>query len=94
VGQYVSVKIPATLADVIDRHASRFGYRSRSEFVIDAVREKLLALGFLPGKPVRPRSGPGGADLGSPASRLGQEGPRGSAGRGLTGTGGESHEES
>ena len=78
---YVTVKIPRELADIIDQHAPRFGYRSRAEFVTDAVREKLLELGFMP---VRAASGPGRPEGAGPTSRPGRA-QAGSVGRGPTG---------
>ena len=43
---YVSVKIPKELMDEVDRivSAGTLGYRSRIEFIKDAVRDKLLRL--------------------------------------------------
>ena len=42
--QYVNVKIPVELADEIDKILERklLGYRSRAEFVAEAVRDKLI----------------------------------------------------
>jgi len=47
---YVTVKIPRELAEYIDKivKSKRYGYRSRAEFVIEAVREKLREFGFFP----------------------------------------------
>jgi len=44
--RYVSVKIPKELMDEVDRivSAGTLGYRSRMEFIKDAVRDKLLRL--------------------------------------------------
>jgi metal-responsive CopG/Arc/MetJ family transcriptional regulator len=41
---YVNVKIPVELADEVDRILDKrlLGYRSRAEFVADAVRDKLI----------------------------------------------------
>jgi metal-responsive CopG/Arc/MetJ family transcriptional regulator len=42
--QYVNVKIPVELADEIDKILEKklLGYRSRAEFVAEAVRDKLV----------------------------------------------------
>jgi metal-responsive CopG/Arc/MetJ family transcriptional regulator len=42
--QYVNVKIPIELADEVDKVVEKkiLGYRSRAEFVADAVRDKLI----------------------------------------------------
>ena len=42
--QYVNVKIPVELADEVDKIINKklLGYRSRAEFVAEAVRDKLL----------------------------------------------------
>ena len=42
--RYVNVKIPIELADEIDKILEKklLGYRSRAEFVAEAVRDKLL----------------------------------------------------
>lgn len=47
-GDYVTVKLPRELAEYIDIiiRSRRYGYRSRAEFVAEAVREKLRQLGF------------------------------------------------
>lgn len=44
--RYVSVKIPKELMDEIDKIVSSgiLGYRSRMEFIKDAVRDKILRL--------------------------------------------------
>jgi metal-responsive CopG/Arc/MetJ family transcriptional regulator len=44
--RYISVKIPKELMDEIDRivSAGLLGYRSRMEFIKDAVRDKILRL--------------------------------------------------
>ena len=41
---YVNVKIPVELADEVDKVLEKrlLGYRSRAEFVADAVRDKLI----------------------------------------------------
>jgi len=46
---YVSIKIRKELAEVIDEviKDGKYGYRSRAEFVAEAVREKLRRLGYL-----------------------------------------------
>jgi len=46
---YVTVKLPRELAEYIDVviKERKFGYRSRAEFVAEAVREKLRQLGYL-----------------------------------------------
>ena len=38
---YVIIKIPVELVDEIDKMMGKFGYRSRAEFVKDAVRRLL-----------------------------------------------------
>jgi len=42
--RYVNVKIPVELADEIDKILERklLGYRSRAEFVAEAIRDKLI----------------------------------------------------
>jgi metal-responsive CopG/Arc/MetJ family transcriptional regulator len=42
--QYVNVKIPIELADEIDKILEKklLGYRSRAEFVVEAIRDKLI----------------------------------------------------
>lgn len=42
--QYVNVKIPVELADEVDKILEKklLGYRSRAEFVAEAVRDKLI----------------------------------------------------
>ena len=47
---YVTVKLPKGLADLIDEviESGRFGYRTRGEFVSEAVRRLLKELGYLP----------------------------------------------
>lgn len=42
--QYVNVKIPTELSDEIDKILERkiLGYRSRAEFVVEAIRDKLM----------------------------------------------------
>ncbi|MGA2768206.1 MAG: ribbon-helix-helix domain-containing protein [Candidatus Bathyarchaeia archaeon] len=42
--QYVNVKIPVELADEVDKILDKklLGYRSRGEFVAEAVRDKLI----------------------------------------------------
>ena len=46
---YVKVNLPKYLADVIDTlvKEGRYGYKSRDEFVADAVRRRLEQLGYL-----------------------------------------------
>jgi len=46
---YVKVNLPKNLADIIDSIVKEgmFGYRSRDEFVADAVRRRLEQLGIL-----------------------------------------------
>ena len=43
---YVTAKIPETLASDIDNIVNKkiLGYRSRGEFIMDAIREKLLKI--------------------------------------------------
>lgn len=38
---YVTVKLPRDLLEEIDRVLGRFGYRSRTEFIKDAIRDLL-----------------------------------------------------
>jgi len=42
--RYVNVKIPVELADEVDKILEKklLGYRSRAEFVAEAVRDKLI----------------------------------------------------
>jgi metal-responsive CopG/Arc/MetJ family transcriptional regulator len=42
--QYVNVKIPVELADEVDKILEKklLGYRSRAEFVAEAIRDKLI----------------------------------------------------
>lgn len=42
--QYVNVKIPVELTDEVDKVVEKklLGYRSRAEFVAEAVRDKLI----------------------------------------------------
>jgi len=42
--RYVNVKIPVELADEIDKilEGKLLGYRSRAEFVAEAIRDKLI----------------------------------------------------
>ncbi len=42
--QYVNVKIPVELADEVDKVLEKklLGYRSRAEFVAEAIRDKLI----------------------------------------------------
>jgi len=44
--QYVNVKIPVELANEIDKILKKklLGYRSRGEFVAEAVRDKLMQM--------------------------------------------------
>lgn len=44
--KYISVKIPKELMDEVDRivSAGLLGYKSRMEFIKDAVRDKILRL--------------------------------------------------
>ena len=44
---YVYVAIPKRLVSIIDRVVEKLGYRSRNEFVVDAVRKRLEELGLL-----------------------------------------------
>jgi len=46
---YVTLKIPSSLAKQIDRYmrSKELGYRSRAEFVSEAIRHWLLELGKL-----------------------------------------------
>lgn len=46
---YVTIKIRKELAEVIDEviRDGKYGYRSRAEFVAEAVRDKLRQLGYL-----------------------------------------------
>ncbi|MCW4011128.1 MAG: ribbon-helix-helix domain-containing protein [Candidatus Bathyarchaeota archaeon] len=42
--RYVNVKIPVELADEVDKILEKkvLGYRSRAEFVAEAIRDKLI----------------------------------------------------
>jgi metal-responsive CopG/Arc/MetJ family transcriptional regulator len=44
--QYVNVKIPVELADEVDKILEKklLGYRSRAEFVAEAIRGKLIQI--------------------------------------------------
>ena len=44
--RYVNVKLPVELGDEVDKILEKklLGYRSRAEFVAEAVRDKLLQL--------------------------------------------------
>jgi metal-responsive CopG/Arc/MetJ family transcriptional regulator len=44
--RYINVKIPVELADEVDKILEKklLGYRSRAEFVAEAVRDKLIQL--------------------------------------------------
>jgi len=46
VKRYVNVKVPEELAEEIDSVVEKrvLGYRSRSEFIMEAIREKLSAV--------------------------------------------------
>ncbi len=44
---YMNIPIPKNLVEIIDHNKHRFGYRSRSEFVRDAIRRRLEELGAL-----------------------------------------------
>lgn len=47
---WVSVQLPEELAELVDSvvKSRKYGYRSRNDFVIDAVRQQLRRLGVLP----------------------------------------------
>jgi len=42
--RYVNVKLPVELGDEVDKIVEKklLGYRSRAEFVVEAVRDKLI----------------------------------------------------
>ena len=46
---WVSISIPKDLAELIDEVVQNkvYGYRNRTEFVIDAIRIRLRELGYL-----------------------------------------------
>jgi len=46
---YETIKIPKDLIELVDQvvASGKYGYRSRMEFVIDAVRRRLEQLGYL-----------------------------------------------
>lgn len=48
--QWTYVNVPNELAERIDQlvNGQKFGYRSRSDFIIDAVRTRLKELGHFP----------------------------------------------
>lgn len=43
-GGYIPVKIPSELVEELDKHIGTFGFRSRQEFVKEAVRRLLTTL--------------------------------------------------
>ena len=51
--EYSTVKVPKDLVDEIDRMMDKHGFRSRSEFVKEAIRNLLLEYGAY--KPLRKR---------------------------------------
>lgn len=44
--EYRIIKLPKDLADIIDEMIGRMGYKTRTEFVKDAVRRLLSAYGI------------------------------------------------
>jgi len=48
-GKYAYIAIPEDLAKIIDAivENAKYGYRSRAEFVTDAIRRRLEELGYL-----------------------------------------------
>jgi len=44
--EYVFVKIPKSLLDEVDKAVGKHGYRSRTEFVKDAIRSLLREYGM------------------------------------------------
>ena len=44
--EYAPVKIPKSLLDEVDKAVGKFGYRSRAEFVKDAIRSLLREYGM------------------------------------------------
>ena len=49
--EYSTVKVPKGLIEEIDKMMDRYGFRSRSEFVKDAVRNLLRQYNIVPEKP-------------------------------------------
>jgi metal-responsive CopG/Arc/MetJ family transcriptional regulator len=49
-GRWTYVNIPSELMERIDAavNSQKFGYRSRSDFVIDAIRTRLREIGYYP----------------------------------------------
>jgi len=47
---WITVALPEELVEYIDEvvKSKKYGYRSRAEFVVDAVRRRLEELGFYP----------------------------------------------
>lgn len=50
--KYLKISLPEDLVKVIDevRKKSNLAYRSRAEFIVEAIREKLQSLGLLRGE--------------------------------------------
>ncbi|MGC8975849.1 MAG: ribbon-helix-helix domain-containing protein [Thermoprotei archaeon] len=46
---YVGVRLPKELIDLVDEivKSRKYGYRSRAEFIAEAVREKLAKMGLI-----------------------------------------------
>lgn len=44
--EYLPVKIPKSLLDEVDKAIGKYGYRSRAEFVKDAIRSLLREYGM------------------------------------------------
>jgi len=44
--EYAPVKIPKSLLEEVDKAVGKFGYRSRTEFVKDAIRNLLREYGM------------------------------------------------
>ena len=44
--EYLPVKIPKSLLDEVDKAVGKYGYRSRAEFVKDAIRSLLREYGM------------------------------------------------
>jgi len=40
--EYVVVKLPKSLIDEVDKHLGDYGYRSRMEFIKEAIRKHLF----------------------------------------------------
>jgi len=54
--EYIFVKLPKSLLDEVDKELGKHGYRSRSEFLKDAVRSLLRQYGaYQPEEEIEPK---------------------------------------